>query len=92
VLGAQVSDELGDLRLGESLSKGGHLDTAAGDLGGDLVGVELFADVGERWGAIGALEVIAVAEDAAFVAEEDGSGYFVLFGGGAGGKGEKGEW
>lgn len=62
-----------------------------GDLGGDLAGLELVADFVEGWGAVSALEVVAVAVGAAAVAEENGASGFVLFGGSVGGDGEESE-
>ena len=91
-LGAQIGDKLIDLVVGKDLAEGRHLDATLGDLGGDLIGLELFADRVERGGAIGALEMIPVAEDAAAVTEENGAGELILFRrGGVNGQSEEDE-
>jgi len=88
--GTEIGDELGDLRVGEGVAEGRHFLAAVEDLGGDFCGGPGFvcADAGERWGFFATNAVGTVAVGAAFVAEEDGAGFFVgLVAGGVGGEG-----
>lgn len=90
LFGTKIGDELIDLIVGEDLAEGGHFDTAFGDLCGNLIGFASLADLVERWSAVGALEVVAVAEGATAISEEDGASELVLFGGSSvGGEGEE---
>lgn len=81
LFGAEKSDQLLDFVVGERIAEGRHLLAAVEELAGDFVvgPLLLFADVFESRGFARAFEVGAVAEAAAFVAEENGAGHFGFF-------------
>jgi hypothetical protein len=74
--GAEVSDQVGYFAVVEGIAKGRHLLTTVEDLVGDAGGrpALVFVDAGESGGLLGASQVGAMAESAAFIAEEGGSG------------------
>ena len=80
VFGAQIGDELGDFLVGEGVAEGRHLCATVRDLAGDLFRRPqlVLADVDEGWRFERAYAASAMTKCAAFVAKEDGAGFFIV--------------
>ena len=78
VFGAKISHQLGCFLVGYRVAERRHLLTAVEDLIGDLSRGPLLvlAQVDERRSFLGADAVDAMAMSAAFVAKQDGAGFF----------------
>jgi len=88
VFGAEISDDLGNLRVGESVGEGRHLLAAVENLIGDLCRQPdlVLVDLGEVRAFLAAHAFHGVAVPAILIAKEDGARHLVGFfvGGGEG--------